>query len=137
MNLSSQSLRSARAGPAQNGSAAAINTEAFIFIHPNRENATCQGITDKLQQPDKSISLRQSPSYSAQSSHSVGAACGSRGSRVPLGEGQASLGEALVSPHMQAAASTTLTVSSSVLHVTIAPEGQTVHGGCGFQCFLT
>lgn len=40
-----------------------FKTEAFICSHPNGENATCQGITDKLQQPDKRASLLQSPTW--------------------------------------------------------------------------
>lgn len=53
----------------------------------------------KLQQPNKEASLWQSPTYSTQRSRSVGAAHRAWNSRVPLDEGQASLGEALMIVH--------------------------------------
>lgn len=60
-----------------------LKTEAFIFIHPSGGNATCQGITDRLQQPDKRLSLWQSPTVSAKAP-GAGAACGSRGGTESL-----------------------------------------------------
>lgn len=62
-----------------------FKTEAFIFNHPNGENATCQGMTDKLQQPDKRVSLWQSPTQSVRRSHSVGAAVGVEVAESPFG----------------------------------------------------
>lgn len=113
-----------------------LKTEAFIFIHPNGKNATYRGITDKLQQPDKRVSLWQSPAVSAKAPQCGRCLWESGWQRIPLGEGQASLGEALVTVHtcrllLQPRRRFKVQSPTCIL----APKGRTVHGGHGCQCF--
>lgn len=110
-----------------------LKTEAFIVIHPNEENATCQGITDKLQQPDKRVGQSVRVQQSVWRSRSVDAACGSRGAESPCDEGQASLGEALETVHTCRLCLSLTAQSPAGTH---RPRAGTIHGAHIRQCFF-
>lgn len=123
-----------RVSPAQNSPGHSYFTHSVYFYSSKWErNATCQGITNHSSQ---TRILWQSPTYSTQRSRSVGAARRARSSRVPLDEGQASLGEALMIVHtcrLLLQARWHLESPESTCHHRPRRHGA-VHGACGFQC---
>lgn len=93
----SQILHFNRVGSAQN-SPLLFKTEAFLFIQMGKMQHVRALQTNCSSQTRGSVYGRVQ--HTRHEEATVGAACRSRGSRVPLDEGQASLGEALVTVHI-------------------------------------
>ena len=107
---------------------------AFIFIHPNEENATCQGLIDKLQQPDK----RVGQSVRVQHSQCGGAAVWT----LPMGVGVQRV-PVMKARHLWARhwrqstrAGCCLSLTAQSPACTRRPRVGTIHGARIRQCFL-